>query len=193
MTPYAFYGQSVGVVIQNLTIVQYSNPASTGVIYPKVIGPGPSGNRWTAKQNTLAYNHGAGLFMCDSFQAINNNVHHNGQAGMLGGGVSILIQGNEIAYNNNLGFETGWEAGGTKFLGTTGLVVSGNYSHHNQGPGLAIDGTNSNVLFDGNRTASNRVAGIFYEIGGAGTIRNNVIDTDGANDGGVCGTALGSC
>jgi hypothetical protein len=184
VTPYAFYGNSVGVLIQNLTIQQYANPASTGAIYPKVIGPGPTGSKWTITQNTLAYNHGGGLFMCDSLQALNNNVHHNGQAGMLGGGPSILIQGNEIAYNNNLGFETGWEAGGTKFLGTTNLVVSGNYSHNNAGPGLAIDGTNTNVLFDGNRTASNRVAGIFYEIGGAGIIRNNIIETDGANDGG---------
>lgn len=185
VTPYAFYGTATGVVIQNLTIERYANPGQTGAILPKTIGPGPTGRAWVLKQNTVQYNHAGGVFMCDNLQVLNSNIHHNGQVGLLGGGASILVQGNEIAYNNILGFNySSWEGGGTKFVGTTNLVVTGNYSHHNVGPGFAIDGFNTNVLFDGNRTTSNRVAGIFYEIGGAGVIRNNTIDSDGYTDGG---------
>jgi hypothetical protein len=43
----------------------------------------------------------------------------------------VLVDQNEIAYNNTAGFNSGWEAGGTKFVMTHNLVVRGNWSHHN--------------------------------------------------------------
>jgi hypothetical protein len=102
---------------------------------------------------------------------------------LTGTGSDILIQGNEIAYNNTLGFDFGWEAGGTKFSNTTNLIVQGNYVHDNKGPGLALDYQSYNWLIQGNRTGGNYVAGILDEISYNGTARYNIIENDASYPG----------
>ena len=74
------------------------------------------------------------------------------------------MEGNEIAYNNTAGFTTGWEAGGLKFVLTNGLIVRGNFSHHNDGTGIHCDIDCINTLIENNRVEDNNWRGIFYEI-----------------------------
>jgi parallel beta-helix repeat protein len=91
------------------------------------------------------------------------------------------VEDNEIAYNNTAGFTTGWEAGGSKFVRTDGLVVRGNFAHHNRGAGIHADIDNINALIEGNRVEDNDWRGIFYEISYKAVIRNNTARRNGFN------------
>jgi parallel beta-helix repeat protein len=91
----------------------------------------------------------------------------------------VLIQSNEIAFNNYKRTAWGWEKGGTKFVRTHNLVVRGNYVHDNWGPGLWDDIDNINTLIEGNRVTNNAAQGIFHEISYAAVIRNNIVVGNG--------------
>jgi parallel beta-helix repeat protein len=112
---------------------------------------------------------------------VNNNVHHQGQMGIAGQGRDVLVENNEIAYNNVAGFGPGLqgEAGATKFVGTDGLIVRGNWSHHNHGPGLWTDINNINTLYENNRVEDNDWRGIFHEVSYKAVIRNNIVRRNG--------------
>src|SRR6266478_2937455 len=170
MTTHAFSGTATSVTIKGFTIEKYATPAQDGPI---------SGHNWAIESNEIRLNHGAGIRM-NSYQVIKSNyIHHNGQEGLTGTGANVLVQGNEIAYNNTLNFDFGWEAGGTKFSNMTNLVVQGNYSHDNKGPGFSLDYQCYNWTIQANRTSNNYVAGILDETSYDGTARYNVIVNDG--------------
>jgi hypothetical protein len=182
VTPFAFYGQADNVTIQNLTIEKYATPAQNGAILCAVIqNRAPQGHNWVVKDNTIRLNHGAAVFASDRMQILRNKIYKNGQMGLLGDGDSVLVQDNEISYNNYAGYEPGWEAGGTKFVGTTNIVLRGNYSHDNLGTGLWLDYNNSSFLIENNHTKNNMLYGIQQEIGQGGIIRNNVVENEGSN------------
>ena len=108
---------------------------------------------------------------------IGNNVHHNRQIGIKGRGNNILIEDNEIAFNNfRDDYQMGWEAGGTKFVNTANLVVRGNYVHDNHGHGLWTDGVEAGTLYEGNTVTNNYGSGIFHEISLNAVIRNNRVE-----------------
>jgi parallel beta-helix repeat protein len=174
VTDRAFDGVASNVTIRGLTIEKYANPAGRGVI-----GYVNAGTGWLVENNTVRWNAGAGIKTGSGMKALNNNIHHQGQMGISGSGNNVLVEGNEIAYNNTSGFSMGWEAGGTKFTRTDGLVVRDNYSHHNHGPGLWTDIDNINTLYEGNRVEDNDWRGIFHEISYAATIRNNICRRNG--------------
>jgi hypothetical protein len=176
---HAFFGNEANVTIQNLVIEKYANPAQSGAIHGAFVGPGPRSTGWVIKNCTVRLNHGSGIWLGEAMQVLNNLVHHNGQIGVSGGGSSILVDSNEIAYNNNAGYDWSWEAGGTKFVGTTNLIVRGNYVHDNDGPGLWTDINNTGTLYENNRTVANKVAGILHEISFSAVIRNNTVESDG--------------
>jgi hypothetical protein len=100
----------------------------------------------------------------------------------MGLGSNILVEGNEIAFNNDAGFYYPWEAGGTKFLFTTNLIIRNNYSHDNRGPGLWTDYNNYYVTYESNRSARNGDFGIAHELGGDATIRYNVVENMGPSE-----------
>jgi parallel beta-helix repeat protein len=105
----------------------------------------------------------------------NNYTHHNGQYGLGANGDALLIEGNEISYNNYAGYQNGY-AGGTKILSGDGLIARNNYVHHNAGgAGLWTDGDNINVLYEDNTVTDNAGAGIKHEIGWDAIIRNNTL------------------
>ena len=174
VTTHAFSGSATNVTIKGLTIEKYAAPAQDGPI---------SGSGWTIDSNEIRLNHG-GAIRLNSYQVIvSNYIHHNGQEGLTGSGSNILVQDNEIAFNNTLSFDFGWEAGGAKFSNTTNLVVQGNYVHDNKGPGLSLDYQNYNWLIQGNHTSRNYVAGILDETSYDGTARYNIIEHDASYPG----------
>ncbi len=105
---------------------------------------------------------------------VDSKFNTNGQLGLGGSGTNYTILRNEAKGNNTRGFDTGWEAGGMKFIGAEGLTwstISNNKLIDNRGAGLWIDGgaypknlVQYNTLAD-NVAAYNDVDGLFYEVG----------------------------
>ena len=176
VTPTAFAATADDVTLRGLIVEKYANPAQHGAV-------SAAGRlRWTLSSNEVRWNHGLGIAVGSGARVIGNHVHHNGQLGIGGGwgsGVDIVIDGNEIAYNNTAGFDASWEAGGAKFAGTTDLVVRNNYVHHNNGPGLWTDTDNVNTLYDRNISDDNARMGILHEISYAAVIRDNTVRRNG--------------
>ena len=178
VTDAAFTGNASGVTIKGLTIEKYASVAQSGAIY------GALGRAWTVEENLIRLNHGLGISLGPSMQVRNNRILANGHLGVGGGDYSadIVVEGNEIAYNNDAGFDPGWEGGGTKFWATTNLVVRGNFVHHNRGLGLVADNDNYGMLYENNVVEDNQWAGIFHEISYAAVIRNNTVRRNGFLD-----------
>lgn len=171
ITAHAFRGSGENnVVIRDLTIEKYATPTQQGTIHVR------GGGSWLIDNVTVQWNHGAGISTSDGMRVLNSRFNNNGHLGIHGRGDNLLIEGNEIAYNNWAGHRLQWEAGGTKFSRTDGLVVRNNYVHHNQGVGLWTDIDNINVLFEGNLVTHNLRFGIFHEISYAAIIRNNTLE-----------------
>lgn len=166
------------VTVKNVIIEKYANASSSGALAPseqQALG-------WTIGSNEIRLNHGAGMRVGSGSKVLRNKVHHNGQIGIMGLGSNILVEGNEISFNNDAGFYYGWEAGGTKFLYTTNLVIRNNYAHDNRGPGLWTDYNNYYVTYESNRSAHNGDFGIAHELGGDATIRYNVVENMGPSE-----------
>jgi parallel beta-helix repeat protein len=175
VTEYAFSGAGDGVVIRGLVVEHYNNPLQSGAI-----SAANGGRDWVVEDSEIRYNHGIGLKAGSGWKVLDNYVHHNGQLGLGGSGSNILVQGNEIAFNNyKKEVRPSWGGGGAKWVLTRNLVVRGNYSHDNYGPGLWTDIDNENVLYEGNRVENNFHAGIKHEISYSAVIRNNTLKGNG--------------
>jgi parallel beta-helix repeat protein len=180
VTPYAFAGGTQNVTVRGgLTIEKYAVPAQSGAIHALDYHTSALSTHWVIERCEIRLNHGVGIRTGNQMQILNNHIHHNGQLGIGGSGDNILVEGNEIAYNNYAGFSSGWEAGGSKWVRTHNLVVRGNYSHHNKGPGLWTDGNNIYTLYENNRVIENEDTGIFHEISYDVVIRNNTVQRNG--------------
>jgi parallel beta-helix repeat protein len=174
---------NVNVRIVGLVIEKYAIPAQMGAIGDQYGCPG-----WTVEDNEVRRNHGSGIRTANGGEVRGNFVHHNGQLGI--GGQATIVEDNEISYNNTLGFQAGWEAGGSKWSFTQDIAIRNNFSHHNDGPGLWTDGDNIGTLYENNRVEDNRDSGIFHEISYAAVIRNNLVERNGIR---VALSAEGGC
>jgi Ca2+-binding RTX toxin-like protein len=178
-TQYAFESGGTGVVVRNLTIEHYANPAEQGVT------PGDPG--WQVYDSIARYNHGCGFGVGAGGIVAGGAVLDNGQMGLVGvqaNGAQVLNL--EIARNNYAGYDMDWEAGGMKLVNSEGVLVKGVHSHDNNGVGLWADIDNSNWTFEGNTVTGNQGAGIMYEISYGGTvIKNNTV-----SDNGLAGTGF---
>lgn len=109
---------------------------------------------------------------------IGNYIHHNKRYGITGGpATGILIERNEISFNNSAQFST-WDAGGSKIIGSrTGGTVTwrGNKVHSNYGTGIWQDGNVTNTLIEDNQIYDNNEWGIMHEISWTAVIRNNTV------------------
>jgi parallel beta-helix repeat protein len=109
----------------------------------------------------------------------NSYIHHNGQAGTFGQGDGAVLDGVEVAFNGINGYNTAWEGGGSKFVGTDGTTVMNSHYHDNQGIGIWFDIDNINSLVEGCQVHDNKLDGIVFEIGYKATVRNNVVTGNG--------------
>jgi parallel beta-helix repeat protein len=183
-TRYAFWAWTGSrwvnnVTIRGLKVTNYTPPVQDGAISASA-GPGNSSTGWVVDRVESSYNSTGGIHVGAKMRLTNSNVHHNLQLGVGGSGDSIVIENNEIAYNNyTKAYESGWEAGGSKFSVTRWLVVRGNFVHHNYGPGLWTDTDNIYTLYENNRAEDNAGEGIFHEISYNAVIRNNQVKRNG--------------
>lgn len=177
---YAFSGSATGVTIAHLVIEKYASPHSTGAINGEA-GTGPLSQHWTVKWNDIRLNHGMGVRIGNYMWVYHNKIHRNGQMGMGGTGKNVVVQNNQVYYNNYAGYSYRWEAGGSKFVDCYNLKIQYNNVFHNCGPGLWIDINNNYVLVENNQTEYNVTAGIFVEISYHVVVRNNYVAHDGYN------------
>ncbi|MGI9648894.1 MAG: right-handed parallel beta-helix repeat-containing protein [Acidimicrobiia bacterium] len=178
--PYAFHGDADGVTISGLVIEKYAVPAQEGTIDSRrdrddLIG----GADWTITDNVVRWNHGVGIAATTGAVVRGNTVYENGQLGLAAKGAGVTFEDNEIYGNNTAGFSAGWEAGGSKFAFTSGLVVRNNYVHDNHGVGLWTDIDNIDTLYEGNRVIDNERMGIFHEISYDAVITGNEVRGNG--------------
>lgn len=179
VTPEAFhiaqYGGVSNVTIKNLIIEKHAAPTQKAAVSLGTY----LDNGWLITDCEVRWNHGDGINTGPNSIARNNFVHHNGNFGFTGSGPNILVENNEISYNNTVGYNSFWGAGGSKWVYTDGLVVRGNKSHHNRGPGLWTDINNINTLYENNILEDNERAGIFHEISYSAVIKNNTLRRNG--------------
>lgn len=186
VTPHAFDGSNGAnqVTIRGLIIENYAPALRSGAIR------GSQDDKWTTegwvvencevRHSGTSEGGGMGVRLGHRMVVRNNYLHHNDQYGVGGGGDGVLVEGNEIAYNNYRQLNSpGFGAGGTKFVVTRDLVVRGNYVHDNWGNGIWTDIKNRGALVEDNRVEDNAGQGIFHEIGYEIIIRNNVIKRNG--------------
>jgi parallel beta-helix repeat protein len=171
----AFHSYATGVQIIGLEIRNYEPGDWRGAI-------SGLGGSWLVESCDIHDNRTAGIWLEEGDPVVRNNyIHHNDRSGLsvryTQGG---LIENNEIAYNNYRDhFDWGNEGGGGKMWSNDGLVLRGNWSHHNHGPGLWTDHDNINILYEDNLLEDNYANGIFHEISYDAVIRNNVFRRNG--------------
>jgi nitrous oxidase accessory protein NosD len=183
VVPYAFergrkpYPSNVR--IQGLTIQNYASPDQHGAILAGT-GGSTASTGWVVQNCEVRYNKHAGIKVGHKMRVLNNYVHHNGQVGISGVGDSVLVEGNEVAYNNYKKlFPFGHVLGGIKMVSTRWLIVRGNNVHHNEGNGIWMDIRTVNGLVEKNTIVANSGAGVLHEIGYAAIIRDNTVKGNG--------------
>ena len=156
------------------------------LVIEKFAGPGiesAGGLRWTIERNEIRFNHTRALKVYGEGRVLNNFVHHNGQYGLTGTGTKNVFEGNEVSFNNAARFarstESFWDAGGTKFVRNTDLVIRNNNVHDNFGDGIWVDIDNRAVSISGNRVERNSRIGINYEISFGALIEGNIVADNG--------------
>ncbi len=175
VVPHAFIGGAHNVTIRGLIVEKYATPGQAAAIDGD---HSPSG-AWRVEGNEVRFNHGLGVKAHSGMRIVANRIHYNGQLGLGGRGDNVVVERNNISYNNTLGHSSYWEAGGMKLVRTRGAVVRANHAMGNAGPGLWTDIDNVHTLYEGNYVNGNREAGIFHEISYAAVIRNNVVVDNG--------------
>lgn len=172
------------VTIRGLKITGYTPPMQSGAIQAgdaSGVAGGTTG--WVIDGNEVSYNGEYGIRIGNSSRVINNNVHHNNRLNIAGSANNALVENNEIAFGNyQNALNTNFEAGGTKFAYTDGLIVRGNYVHDNVGVGIHMDENNINTTIESNRIVSNGSEGVAIEISYATIIRNNTVTNNGWKD-----------
>jgi hypothetical protein len=181
---YAFTGQASGVTIAYLT-VQNFGPA--GANNNEGVVNHDAGHGWIIEYDTIQGNAGAGVFLGSSDTLKYNCLSHNGQYGFSAyedNGVSnVMVDHNEIAYNNTYGWETVQPGcgctGGGKFWATHTATITNNWFHHNhQGPGLWADTDNDDFDIENNVFSDEESSGIIYETSYNALIKNNLFQRD---------------
>ncbi|HEY3927052.1 MAG TPA: right-handed parallel beta-helix repeat-containing protein [Candidatus Koribacter sp.] len=175
-TPVAFTGPAENVRITGLIVEKFATLPQRGAIGNLTDGA----KSWTLDHVEARWNHGTGVAVGSGSHVLNCKLNHNGQKGAQAHGENVLIEHNEIAYNNYAGYHHSWEAGGTKFVKTVGLVVRDNDVHDNVGAGLWTDIDNIHTTYEGNRVYNNTGDGIKHEISYDAVIRNNLVTNNGA-------------
>jgi parallel beta-helix repeat protein len=131
------------------------------------------------EDNETRYNQ-TGIHVGDNQTIRGNLIHHNRQYGIAGGpSRNVLIEGNELAWNNTAHLDPNDDAGGSKIVGSQAgthfLTWRRNYVHDNYGQGIWSDGNVRNVTYEENLIENNGGAGIDHEISWDAVIRNNTL------------------
>lgn len=213
-------GNQDGVTIEYLTVEKYQPNGNAAAINPD------SNTGWTIQYDTVTLNvPGAGIILGSNNVLKDNCLTLNGQYGfqsedtnswgkdsLTGGPYNLLVEGNEVSYNDTCDFEgllsnkaIGWknhnpvpprfrnprcgpvvpdgDQGGFKLWQTNGVTISGNYIHNNWGPGAWADTDNANTTYTGNTITENDGSAIVEEISYNFSITRNYLADNGWAEG----------
>ena len=177
---YAFVGSADDITIRSISVQKYATPAQEGAVQSQEPGEGARGRGWLIEDVEVTGVHGAGVRGGDDTTIRDCHIHNNGQLGVTGaGGTGLVIEGSEIASNNIAGFRWEWEAGGVKVTNSFDVTFRDNHVHDNYGPGLWADLDTVDTRYEANLVVGNGGPGIFHEISGAATIRDNEVVGNG--------------
>ena len=212
-------GNQPDVTIEYLTIEEYTPNSNAAAINLD------TNTGWTLRYNTVTLNvPGAGLIAGTDSVIKDNCLTLNGQYGfqssavgpwgvdsLTGGPYDVMIEGNEISYNDTCDYEglldnsaIGWsnynpvpaqyrnphcgtvvpdgDEGGFKLWQTDGVTIKDNYLHNNWGPAAWVDTDNVNTTMTGNTMTGNEGQAIIEEISYNFSITGNYIaDNDWAD------------
>ncbi|GAC1700124.1 MAG: hypothetical protein NVS9B4_00930 [Candidatus Acidiferrum sp.] len=175
-----------GVTIQKMTIEKFATPHQYGVINASTNATPPVTTmpNWTIQDSVIQLCHGVSVITGDGMKLLRSKFNYMGQLGIGGHGANVVMQSNEIGWNNRNYVSSQWEAGGTKLVYSTDALIKWNYSHDNHGPGLWTDTGNIRSVYDGNLVINNDSAGIMHEVNDNSTcvIMNNRVVNNGGND-----------
>lgn len=172
----AICGGANNVTVRDFTFTQFGTTLENAAVE----GFNPGGRGWVIEGNTFIHNGAIGAVVRANGVIRNNVLSYNGQAGYgAGNGAGIVIENNEIAWNNWRGVNPFFSSGGGKSSFTVGLIFRGNYVHNNYKRGVWFDLDNSNTLIERNRIERNDT-GLFMEMGGSATIRDNAFTCNGS-------------
>jgi parallel beta helix pectate lyase-like protein len=163
------------VTVQGFIVKRFRNTWDAGV--RAAISPGWN---WTIEGNDIRYNSKAGISASQGDVIDHNYIHHNGRIGIDGGPIAnLVVENNEIAYNNTGNYNVAVESGGVKIVGgssgSTNLVFRGNVIHDNTGRGLWMDTNVSGVTIENNSIYGNTTDGVFIETSYSAVIQHNIL------------------
>lgn len=172
---YLFTGHAVNVTVKYLTVTGFAPPIQEGVVNHD------GGDGWVMEHLYLHNNDGSAVMFGSDNILRDSCLTNNGQYGWnsIGQSVNIVMERNEISYNN-----TGnWEqlrpgcgcSGGGKFWDVSHVIVRHNWVHHNHGAGVWADQNNFDFLIEGNLIEDNEDQAIFYETSYNAVIKDNVL------------------
>lgn len=170
----AFTGDASHVTIRYLTVERFAAPDNESVV-----NQGGAAS-WTIERNTIRNNTGAAVKLGDGNVARHNCLTGNRQYAVTtwtpAGTENITLHHNELAFNatHEYGAECGC-SGATKFWAVRKAIITQNWVHHNEGPGLWADMNNVDFLIEGNYLNDNDNEAIFYEISYNAVIRHNTL------------------
>lgn len=171
----AICGGANNVTVRGFVITQFGTTLENAVVE----GFTPGGQRWLVENNTIEYNGAVGAVVRTGGIMRNNKLLRNGQAGYGASGSGVVIENNEVGYNNWKGVNPNFSAGGGKVSFTTGLTFRGNHVHHNYKRGSWFDLDNRDSVVE-NNTFEHNDTGLYFEMGYSAIARNNVFRCNGA-------------
>lgn len=170
-------GNPDSVTIRGLRVTNYNPPLQRAMI--DGAGAGLT-DGWVVEGNEIDHSGNVGLLIGTHAIARNNHIHHNARLGIGGGGTGSIVDSNEVDFNHLPGVsDPVGEVGGSKFVGTTNLLVRDNYFHDNLGDGIWFDIDNIGYVVESNRSEDNAGDGIEVEISYQGVVRNNTVKRNG--------------
>jgi hypothetical protein len=139
------------------------------------------GRGWTIEHNEVRYNGGDGIGLGTINRS--NYVHHNSHGGMVSGfGQSgMVVENNEIAFNNTDSIRDEPDAGG-KMVAVQGVEYRHNWIHDNYATGIYCDINCYGLNIHHNLVERNAKVGIELEISYAGAVHDNVLRGNGIFD-----------
>ena len=164
------------VVLKGLTMRFAANMAQRGALYAR-------GDGWLVEDCIVEWTNGSGIsFRGDDVTLRRVRSHHNGQQGLGGGGRRFCLEDVALDHNNLKGFDQDWEAGGAKITHSRNGIVRRCRAESNTGVGIWFDIDVRDVLVEECLAKDNARHGIFVEISGGFTIRNNLCVHNGTDD-----------
>jgi|GEM_PF-143249 len=102
--------------------------------------------------------------MGSNHRLVHVRANHNGQAGINGTCQGCTLIDSETSFNNFVGHDVFWEAGGGKWSYSSDLQFIRHRAIGNDGPGLWFDGDNTGVTVSYSLFEGNLAAGVFIEL-----------------------------